>query len=434
MELPGVRRLYKRYGRYLDHRRVRAGLRKVHVVSEERLGQICEDYYTGLISRTLMILILMVVLMIAAGVKEFSQERKVVLDRDSYGGDESSMELQTEVDGEQKHFHVAVLPVMYDADSIEQAFDAGFEYLDSVYLGENESADQVKKDLNLIDEIEDLGLDVSWEIDRDDCVDFKGAILDGDYPEPVLVNLTATLSYEDFQAVRQYPIRITGKEKTKTEQVIDQLKEQIRFMQLQSNDSRQLELPAELDGYAITTKKSIPLPFIVFLLCVSIGVLLVCKGYSDLHKAGQKRNQELMQAYPSFVDLLSLYMGAGLTVKGALLKIVTMTDSRILSEEINYTLNEIRSGIPETEGYYRLGNRLELPVYLKMMTLLSQNIRKGTRDILNMLAEEELSALQLKRELAKKKGEEAGTRLLFPMILQLGVVMIIVIAPALMGF
>ena len=143
-------------------------------------------------------------------------------------------------------------------------------------------------------------------------------------------------------------------------------------MQLQSNDSRQLELPAELDGYAITTKKSIPLPFIVFLLCVSIGVLLVCKGYSDLHKAGQKRNQELMQAYPSFVDLLSLYMGAGLTVKGALLKIVTMTDSRILSEEINYTLNEIRSGIPETEGYYRLGNRLELPVYLKMMTLLSQ--------------------------------------------------------------
>ena len=33
MELPGVRRLYKRYGRYLDHRRVRAGLRKVHVVS-----------------------------------------------------------------------------------------------------------------------------------------------------------------------------------------------------------------------------------------------------------------------------------------------------------------------------------------------------------------------------------------------------------------
>ena len=275
MELPGARKLYKRYGRCLDCRKVRASLRKVHVVSEERLEQMCEDYYTGLISRVLMVLILMIVLTTAACVKNLRQEQKVVLDRDSYGGDESNMELQTEIDGEQKRFHVAVLPVMYDADSIEQAFDAGFEYLDSVYLGENESADQVKKDLNLIDEIEDLGLDVSWEIDRDDCVDFKGAILDGDYLEPVLVNLTATLSYEDFQAVRQYPVRITGKEKTKTEQVIDRLKEQIRFMQLQSNDSRQLELPAELDGYSITTKKGVPLPFIVFLLCLSIGVLLV---------------------------------------------------------------------------------------------------------------------------------------------------------------
>ncbi len=71
-----------------------------------------------------------------------------------------------------------------------------------------------------------------------------------------------------------------------------------------------------------------------------------------------------------------------------------------------------------------------------MLSLLAQNVKrkKGTRDILNLLAEEELAALQMKRELARKKGEEAGTRLLFPMILQLGVVMIIVIAPALMGF
>jgi hypothetical protein len=50
------------------------------------------------------------------------------------------------------------------------------------------------------------------------------------------------------------------------------------------------------------------------------------------------------------------------------------------------------------------------------------------------LAEEEAAALQLKKELAKRKGEEAGTKLLFPMILQLGIVMIIVIAPALLGF
>lgn len=36
--------------------------------------------------------------------------------------------------------------------------------------------------------------------------------------------------------------------------------------------------------------------------------------------------------------------------------------------------------------------------------------------------------------MAKKKGEEAGTKLLFPMIVLLGIVMVIVISPAIMNF
>ena len=51
-----------------------------------------------------------------------------------------------------------------------------------------------------------------------------------------------------------------------------------------------------------------------------------------------------------------------------------------------------------------------------------------------MMAGEEQAALQARKELARKKGEEAGTRLLFPMIVLLGVVMVIVVLPAVMSF
>ena len=64
-------------------------------------------------------------------------------------------------------------------------------------------------------------------------------------------------------------------------------------------------------------------------------------------------------------------------MKGSLSRAVVQSDSPVLAEELNYTLNEIQSGIPETEGYYRLSNRLGLPVYQKIFTLLSQNIKKG---------------------------------------------------------
>ena len=43
-------------------------------------------------------------------------------------------------------------------------------------------------------------------------------------------------------------------------------------------------------------------------------------------------------------------------------------------------------------------------------------------------------AMEDRRQLAKKMGEEAGTRLLFPMILMLLVVLVILIVPAVLSF
>lgn len=78
--------------------------------------------------------------------------------------------------------------------------------------------------------------------------------------------------------------------------------------------------------------------------------MLVYKEYSDIRTKEKKRNEELLMAYPSFVDLMSLYMGAGLTVKGSLSRAVVQSDSPVLAEELNYTLNEIQSGIPKQKA------------------------------------------------------------------------------------
>lgn len=375
-------------------------------------------------------------LVLSVGLAVYTNRTKasIVLNRESYGGDETVTQLETEINGEKQMISVDVLPLTYDAESIEEAFDKGFAYIDSVYLGTNENADHITEDLELIDSVDELGLRVSWEIeDESDIVDYRGEIIDHRLDEPVLVNLVATLSYEDFSASRNYPVKVAGREKNETEKAIETIQEALDMLQRKS-DTSSLVLPETVAGYHLQHTGTMRLPVLVFVLGGIFSILLVYKEYSDIRTKEKKRNEELLMAYPSFVDLMSLYMGAGLTVKGSLSRAVVQSDSPVLTEELNYTLNEIQSGIPETEGYYRLSNRLALPVYQKIFTLLSQNIKKGTRDILNLLAEEEAAALQLKKELAKRKGEEAGTKLLFPMILQLGIVMIIVIAPALLGF
>lgn len=434
MDIPIGKFIYKRAEKKLNKKKVKAHLRKVNVVSDEEIDRMCDKFYISLFSNIILISAAALVLCILMLVKSSTEDDTVTLERDTYGGDESSTELETQIDGETEYFDVQILPLMYDESTIYDAFEEGFEYLETVYLGDNETADMISYDLNLVDYIDDLGLDVTWRVEDDEYINSKGEIIDEVLETPVIVDLTAILSYEDFQAERDFPVVIYGKEKSKAESVTDAIKDYINEMQISEADAEYIIVPEEINGYAISNNSKNNIPVIILIAGVVICILITMRGYSDLKQAEEKRDKSLLAAYPSFIDMLSLYMGAGLTVKGALARISAKSEEKFLSEEISYTLNEIQSGIPETEGYYRLGCRLGLPVYMKITTLLSQNIKKGTRDVLNMMEEEEAAALQFKRELAKKKGEEAGTKLLFPMIVELGIVMVIIILPALMNF
>ena len=68
--------------------------------------------------------------------------------------------------------------------------------------------------------------------------------------------------------------------------------------------------------------------------------------------------------------------------------------------------------------------------YMRLGALLSQNLRKGTRGLTQMLRMEAIQAFEERKARAKRLGEEAGTKLLAPMFLMLAVVLVIVIVPA----
>ena len=61
---------------------------------------------------------------------------------------------------------------------------------------------------------------------------------------------------------------------------------------------------------------------------------------------------------------------------------------------------------------------------------MSQNLRKGTRGMTQVLKAESIQAFEERKARAKRLGEEAGTKLLLPMFLMLAIVLVIVIVPA----
>ena len=99
-------------------------------------------------------------------------------------------------------------------------------------------------------------------------------------------------------------------------------------------------------------------------------------------------------------------------------------------EEIVLLCHELQSGVSETDAYAHLGKRCRLQPYMKLSTLLSQNLRKGNRDLLSKLRQEAETAFEERKNSAKKAGEEAGTKLLLPMMMMLCIVMVLIMIPA----
>jgi hypothetical protein len=98
------------------------------------------------------------------------------------------------------------------------------------------------------------------------------------------------------------------------------------------------------------------------------------------------------------------------------------------------TVRELKLGMPEKAAYEQFGRRVGLIPYIKFSALLSQNLIKGTRGFTDLLIIEAAEAFEDRKEATKRLGEEAGTKLLIPMMVLLILVFLVIMVPAFMSF
>ncbi len=94
----------------------------------------------------------------------------------------------------------------------------------------------------------------------------------------------------------------------------------------------------------------------------------------------------------------------------------------------------IENGASEIDAMELFGKRTKLMPYLKFTSLLIQNSKKGSGDLLLLLENESVLAMEQNKERIRVMGEEAGTKLLFPMLIMLCIVFAIIMIPAFMSF
>ena len=105
-------------------------------------------------------------------------------------------------------------------------------------------------------------------------------------------------------------------------------------------------------------------------------------------------------------------------------------ESHPLYEELNTLLNQLASNVGEGEAYLNFSKRIALKPYGKLISLIEQNRKNGSKDLSRQLHMEMEEAFSVRKHMAKRLGEEAGTKLLLPLILQLFVIMLMILYPA----
>ncbi len=147
----------------------------------------------------------------------------------------------------------------------------------------------------------------------------------------------------------------------------------------------------------------------------------------------KRKNFYIQYDFPDFLNKLVLLINAGMTVPRAWERIVgdrgNMTP---LYEELNVTYLEIRNGKSETAAYEDFARRCRVREITKFVTLIIQNLRKGNGELVSLLKLQSNECWQLRKNMAKRLGEEASTKLILPLMIMFVGILVIVLLPAVM--
>ena len=370
---------------------------------------------------------------------------KVRINREDYGGNSVNHQLQMQIEGEKsENVEIQVSPRMYSEEEVQSLFRQAMNKLDQVILGENETADHVVKPLCFPQELEGYPFAISWEPGRYDVKDMNGrinqdAVLEEDPEgEGVLVKITGILRYGTEEAAYNTQVLVFA-DVEETETIRNQVLNAARQAEEVSREEKSFVLPEQVNGRTVRwrfRKESKVMP--VLMLGAVICVFLVVQERQKKEKQRKDRKEQMLFDYPEIVSQFTMLMGAGMTAKNVWKKITAdycgqkERGGRVRDayEEMVITLQEMQSGIPEAECYERFAARCGLVPYMKMGALLSQNLRKGAKGTSDMLKMEAIQAMEDRKSRARRLGEEAGVKLLLPMLLMLVIVLVIVVVPA----
>ncbi len=367
------------------------------------------------------------------------------LERPDFNSAEDTHNLIVSVDGKESDIDITISPKKLSNKEILDIFDSMYDRIVDSFLADNTSLDKVTTKLNFVYSVSGSSTGnrqvfIHWRTTDNTLIKYNGELNYENIPEEgIETTVYADLQLEryDFTATKEFTIILYPQKKDNNTLLIEEINNFINDEE--TLQKKHITLPTNSTQGKLKffeSKEEFPIfIFPIFFICLT---LIVYGKLSNLKGLLQKRNSELLNDYPEIISKLTLLYCAGLNIQNSFRRIArdyeqSDSEERYAYEEIKLMLKSIDNGTSESVAYKDFGHNCVHPCYIKLGTLLSQNLKRGSSEIYSLLEFEVMNSLQDKKAMIKIEGEKASTKALVPMVLMLLVVFIIIIAPAFMS-
>lgn len=160
------------------------------------------------------------------------------------------------------------------------------------------------------------------------------------------------------------------------------------------------------------------------------GPVMAVSLNNSLDNRVEARREKILMDFPQVISKLSMLLKAGMTLQDAWEQIAFSREGELYQEMRTVNMEIKNAGVGMEEAYMRFARRCALPEVRKFASLVIQNMKKGSADLVYALQEMADERWQQKKHLVLRKGELAGSQLLMPIMLMFIGVMLLIMVPA----
>lgn len=373
------------------------------------------------------------------------EEKQIVRNEPGQGEKTEALEAEIPELEQSESYTVSITERQLTEEERKRVLDEAVKEAEQIFHGSNPSMEEVREAVVLPETLQDGLVQAEWNFDNYEVMQPDGKIQQENIPqEGILVQAKLHMSCQGTEQIYEFYFKVLPPQLSETEQFWEDLSSAIRAADEETSYSSYYTLPDSVDGHTVIWKEKQSKTAVTFaFLGVIAATALAFKDKENEKKRQELRENELLLTYPEMVNKLTLLLGAGMSMASAWEKIALtykrqseqgQVKKSPVYEEMLVAYHEMQDGIGERNAYLRFGERCGLTQYRKMVSLITQNVRKGQKELTKLLEDEADEAFHLRKELAKKAGEEAGTKLLMPMMIMLALVMAVILVPACMSF